>query len=179
MTSLVFLDESAAQTTLSRLYGRAPRGQRLVEAVPAGPWRTRTLVAAVRCDGVLAPLLLDGSMNGATFAGYVRRVLVPELRPGDVVVWDNLAAHKVVGAREAIEAAGARVLLLPPYSPDFNPIEHVWAKVKAWLRKAAARTWAALLDAVADALRAVTESDCQGCFAHGGYHPATQKEKVL
>lgn len=164
---------------MTRLFGRAPRGVRVVEAVPTGHWQTSTLVAAVRCQGVLAPVLLDGAMNGATFAGYVQRVLVPQLQPGDVVVLDNLAAHKVVGAREAIAAAGARLLFLPPYSPDLNPIEPVWSKVKAWLRKAAARTWAALVDAVADALRAVTPTDCQGCFAHCGYDPATQKEKVL
>ena len=125
---------------MARRYGRAQRGARVVAAVPHGHWKTTTFVAALRHDGLTAPCVFDGAINGARFLAYVEQALAPTLRPGDVVVMDNLKAHKVKGVREAIEARGARLRYLPPYSPDFNPIENAFAKLKALLRKAAART---------------------------------------
>lgn len=165
----VFLDEVGAHTALTRLYGRAPRGQRVVGRVPQAHWETTTLIAAVRHDGVTAPLLFRGATDEWAFRTYVERVLVPALRPGDIVVLDNLAAHRVPWVARRIRKAGAGVWYLPPYSPDFNPIEKIWAKVKASLRKAAARTTEALWEAVAAALKAVTPQDCQNSFAHCGY----------
>ena len=120
--SLVFLDETWAATNMARRYGRAPRGQRALDAVPHGHWKTTTVVAALRADGIAAPLVLDGAINGESFLAYVRQFLAPALRPGDVLVMDNLPSHKVAGVREAIEAAGATLRYLPPYSPDLNPV---------------------------------------------------------
>lgn len=125
---------------MARLRGRAKRGERCMAAVPHGHWKTTTFTAGLRLNGVAAPMLLDGPMNGASFLAYAEQVLAPELRPGDIVVMDNLPAHRISGVREAIEKAGARLLFLPPYSPDFNPIEMAFSKLKALLRKAAART---------------------------------------
>ena len=125
---------------MARLYGRAPRGERCRAAVPHGHWKTTTFTAGLRHDGIAAPMVLDGPMNGEAFLAYVEQALVPELRPGDIVIMDNLPAHKVHGVRQAIEAAGASLRYLPPYSPDFNPIEMAFAKLKALLRAAAART---------------------------------------
>lgn len=130
-TRLVFIDETAASTKMARLYGRAPRGERCRAAVPHGHWKTTTVTAGLRLTGIAAPMVLDGPMNGEAFRAYVEQVLVPELAAGDVVVMDNLPAHKVGGIREAIEQAGAILLYLPPYSPDFNPIEMAFAKLKA------------------------------------------------
>lgn len=166
---LVFLDESGVNTAMFRRYGRCRRGERLVDPVPAGHWRSDTLLAAVRLDGVVAPMVLDGPVTGESFAEYVRLALVPELRPGDIVVMDNLPAHKGAAVEEAIERAGCRLAYLPPYSPDLNPIEPMWSKVKSAVRKAAARTFEALVDAVGDALRSVTAEDCDGYFEHCGY----------
>jgi transposase len=174
----VFLDEIGAHTSLTRLYGRAPRGARVVDAVPQGTWETTTLVSAIRRHGVVASLVFPGATDEAAFRTYVAQVLVPVLRPGDIVVLDNLAAHRVPWVARTIRQAGAGVWYLPPYSPDYNPIEKVWAKVKAQLRKAAARTTEALWDAMADALRAVTADDCTNSFAHCGY-PATPVCKVV
>jgi transposase len=171
---LVFIDESGAKTNMARRYGRGPGGARVVAAAPAGHWSTTTMVCAVGIDGPRAPWVLDGALDADAFAVYCERVLAPALRPGDVVVLDNLGPHKDARARAAIEAAGARVLFLPPYSPDLNPIENMWSKVKALLRKAAARTFEALLAAIKDALAAVTSADCRGFFRHCGYDaPAT------
>jgi transposase len=128
---LVFIDETGASTKMARLYGRAPRGQRLRAGVPHGHWKTTTFVGALRRTGMTAPMVLDGPMTGAWFLAYVEQVLVPTLSPGDIVILDNLPAHKGYATREAIEAAGARLLFLPPYSPDFNPIENAFAKLKA------------------------------------------------
>ena len=128
---LVFIDETSASTKMARLYGRAPKGQRCRAAVPHGHWKTTTFTAGLRLDGIAAPMVLDGPMNGDAFLAYVRQVLVPEIKPGDVVIMDNLPAHKVSGVREAIEDAGASLLYLPPYSPDFNPIEMAFSKLKA------------------------------------------------
>jgi transposase len=163
---------------MTRLYARAPRGQRAVGAVPQGPWETTTVVSAIRRDGVVASLVFKGATDAAAFRTYVDEVLAPALRPGDIVVLDNLAAHKAPGVARRIRKAGAGVWYLPPYSPDYNPIEKVWAKVKAHLRQAGARTTAALWDATADALRAVTAQDCESSFAHCGY-PATPKREML
>ena len=137
---LVFIDETWASTNMARRYGRAPRGQRLRMSVPHRHWKTTTFVAALRLTGMTAPMVLDGPINGLAFQAYVDQLLVPELKPGDVVVMDNLGSHKGVSVRNSIEAAGARLLYLPPYSPDFNPIENAFAKLKALLRKAAERT---------------------------------------
>lgn len=168
---LVFIDETGATTKMARLRGRSPRGKRCRASVPHGHWKTTTLVAGLRLDGMTAPMVIDGAMNGAAFTAYAEILLAPTLRPGDVVVMDNLPAHKVKGAREAIESAGAIVLFLPPYSPDFNPIEQAFAKLKALLRKAAARTIGALEQAIADALDAFTPQECDNYFANSGYEP--------
>lgn len=156
---------------MTRLYGRAPGGVRCVDHVPHGHWKTMTMLSAVRSQGVMrdATVLVDGAMNGDTFLAYTRQFLAPALRPGDVVVMDNLQAHKVAGVREAIESVDCDLWYLPPYSPDFNPIEKMWSKVKAWLRRVAARTYEALSDAVADALRAVEPNECANYFASCGY----------
>ena len=167
---LVFLDESGVNTAMFRRYGRCPQGERLVDAAPAAHWQSNTLLSAVRLDGVVAPMVLDGPVTGESFAGYVERSLVPELRPGDIVVMDNLPAHKGARVSEAIESAGCRLVYLPPYSPDLNPIEPMWSKVKSAVRKAASRTFDTLIDAVRDALRSVTPEDCEGYFEHCGYN---------
>jgi transposase len=137
---LVFVDETWASTSMTRRYGRSPKSQRLVCPVPQGHWQTTTFVAALRADGLTAPMVMDGAINGELFVAYVEQVLVPSLRPGDVVVLDNLSGHKRAGARQAIEAAGCRLLYLPPYSPDLNPIELAFAQLKALLRSAGERT---------------------------------------
>ena len=141
---LVFIDETGAATDMARRYGRCPRGQRLVSSVPWGHWKTTTFVAALRVGEIAAPCVFDGPMDGPSFRAYVEQFVVPILRQGDIVVMDNLPSHKVAGIREAIEAAGAELRYLPSYSPDFNPIEQFFAKLKALLRKAAARTIEAL-----------------------------------
>jgi transposase len=170
-SKLVFVDETGATTKMARLRGRSPRGERCRAAVPHGHWKTTTLVAGLRLDGLSAPMLIDGAMDGAAFAAWVERLLVPTLAPGDTVILDNLPAHKVKAARSAIEEAGAMLLLLPPYSPDFNPIEQAFAKLKALLRKAAARTLDALERAIAEALEAVTPAECTNYFTNSGYEP--------
>ena len=169
---LVFVDESGARTNMTRLYGWGEVGGRVVDAVPQGHWTTCTLLAAVPLTGPLAAVTVDAAVDADAFVAWTREVLVPCLSPGDVVVMDNLPAHKVPGVTEAIEAAGAGVRYLPPYSPDYNPIENMWSKVKAHLRAAAARTFDALGDAIDRALASVTPADCRGFFGHCGY-PAT------
>ena len=166
---LLFIDETGASTKMARLRGRAARGERCRASIPHGHWKTTTFTAALRLDGVAAPMLLDGPMHGMAFLAYVEQVLLPELRAGDIVVMDNLPAHKVAGVRQTIEAAGAALLYLPAYSPDFNPIELAFAKLKAILRKAAARTVPDLWQAIAGALDAFTPSECQNYFAAAGY----------
>ena len=168
---LVFIDETGATTKMARLRGRSKRGERCRAAVPHGHWKTTTFTAGLRLDGLTAPMVLDGPMNGTAFQAYVDQVLVPTLKPGDVVIMDNLPAHRVSGVREAIEAAGATRLFLPPYSPDFNPIEQAFAKLKAWLRKAAARTKDALWQAIAQVLDAFTPAECINYFRNSGYDP--------
>jgi transposase len=168
----VFIDETGATTKMARLRGRAPRGERCIAAIPHGHWKTTTFTAGLRTTGLVAPMVIDGPMDGAAFLAYVEQVLVKDLAPGDIVIMDNLPAHKVAGVRRAIEAAGASLLYLPPYSPDFNPIEMAFSKLKAILRKAAARTVDALWAAIADALDAFTPSECANYFAAAGYDPA-------
>jgi transposase len=163
---LVFIDETGASTKMARLYGRSPYGQRCVAALPHGHWKTTTFVGALRATGMTAPMVLDGPMDGLAFEAYVTQVLVPTLRPGDIVVMDNLAAHKRAEVGIAIDAAGAWLLYLPPYSPDLNPIEMAFAKLKAALRKAAARSVEALVAAIAVALAAFTASEL---LAAAGY----------
>lgn len=170
MEKLVFLDESGINTAMARRYGRCAQGKRLVDSAPAGLWQSNTLLAAVRLDGVVAPMVLDGPVNGEAFAGYIEQCLVRELEPGDIVIMDNLPAHKSVRVTQAIEGAGCSLVYLPPYSPDLNPIENMWSKVKAWLGKAAARTFETVVDAVGQALLAVNTTDCQGYFSHCGYN---------
>jgi transposase len=166
---LVFLDETWAATALARPRGRCPRGERLVCPVPQGRWRTTTFLCALRADGPVAPLVLDGAIDGPTFLAWVERMLAPALRPGDTVVADNLGSHKVAGVREAIEARGASLLYLPPYSPDLNPIELAFSKLKRLLRAAAARTADALWTAIAAALRQFTPAECANYPRHCGY----------
>ena len=166
---LVFVDESGANTQMTRRYGRSRIGQRLVCSVPHGHYQTTTLIAAVSLQGPQAPWLFDGPMDGELFLAWVRAGLVPGLRRDDVVILDNLATHKVTGVREAIEAAGARLEYLPPYSPDFNPIEPMWSKVKQGLKSREPRTARQLFKAAGAALATVTPEDCQGFFLSAGY----------
>ncbi len=167
---LIFIDQTGASMKMARLRGWSRKGERCRAAIPHGHWKTTTLTAGLRLSGAWrAPMLLDGPMHGAAFKAYVEQVLVPELDPGDSVVMANLPAHKVAGIRQAIEAAGATLLYLPPYSPDCNPIEMAFAKLKALLRKAAARTADDLWDAIADAIDAFTSTECENYFAAAGY----------
>ena len=169
---LVFIDETWASTNMARTHGRAPRGQRLRAAIPHGHWKTTTFVAGLRTSGMVAPMVLDGPINGELFQAYVDQILVPELRPGDIVVMDNLGSHKGAGVRVAIEAAGANLLYLPPYSPDFNPIENAFAKLKAMLRKAGERTVDGLWAAIGRIIDTFTPAECTNYFAAAGYDPA-------
>jgi len=166
---LVFLDETWTKTNMAPLRGWAPRGSRLRAKVPYGRWKTMTFLAALRHDRIDAPWLLDGPINGEKFQLYVEKLLVPTLRPGDIVIMDNLGSHKGAAVRAAIEAVGAHLLYLPPYSPDLNPIEQVFAKLKALLRKAAARTVRTLWDAVGQLLQCFSPLECSNYFANAGY----------
>lgn len=166
---LVFLDETATSTNMTRRYGRAPRGQRCVAAAPHGHWKTTTFIACLRHDGVTAPLVIDGPMDGQVFLVWVREFLCPTLSPGDIVIADNLASHKVSGVAQAIAAKGASILYLPPYSPDLNPIEKMFAKLKALLRKAAKRTVDALWDHIGELLGQFSPQECANYFASAGY----------
>jgi transposase len=168
----VFIDETWTKTNMAPLRGWAPRGERLKAGAPHGHWKTMTFLAALRHDRVEAPWLLDGPIDGESFRLYVERVLVPTLRPDDIVVMDNLGSHKGAAVRRAIRAAGARLFFLPKYSPDLNPIEMLFAKLKHWLRKAAARTSDAVCDAIAHILATVTASECINYFIEAGYAQA-------
>jgi transposase len=186
----VFIDETWATTAMARRYGRARRGTRVVGAVPHGHWKTTTVVAALRHDAMSAPCVFDGAINGARFRAYVEQGLAPTLRPGDIVVMDNLSAHKVKGVRAAIEAQGARLLYLPPYSPDLAPgsqhrpptsvrsgapIEHAFAKLKALLRRAAARSVEVLWQTIGQLLDAFSPAECAHYLAHAGYVPSNRE----
>jgi transposase len=166
---LVFLDESGAKTNMTRLYGRIIGGARVVDSAPGGHWCTTTMLSALRLDGSTTAMVIEGATDREVFEAYVQHVLIPTLRHGDVVVLDNLAPHKTPEIVAAIEAAGAQVWFLPPYSPDLNPIEKMWSKVKQFLRSAKARTKEALLNAIATALQSVCSSDAQGWYASCGY----------
>jgi transposase len=168
---LVFIDETGVSTKMARLRGRSERGTRCRAPVPHGHWKTTTFVGALRLSGITAPMTLSGAMNGTAFLAYIRQVLVPTLTKGDVVIMDNLPAHKPEAIRQAIEATGADLLFLPPYSPDFNPIEMAFSKIKALLKKAAARKVEALWDAVASAIDAITPSEARNYFTAAGYEP--------
>ena len=170
---LIFLDECGTNTKMARLYGRSRRGERCRAAIPHGHWKTTTLVAGLSTGGVIAPMIMDGAMDGEMFQAYVRTLLAPCLLPGDIVIMDNLPAHKVAGARQAIEAAGATLLFLPAYSPDFNPIEKAINQIKAFLKKTAARTKEDLHAAIAKAIDLVTPQNARNYFAACGYQPDT------
>jgi transposase len=169
----VFIDETGATTNMARTRGRSLRGQRLRAAVPHGHWKTSTFVAALRSDGITAPFVIDGAMNGRIFRTYVEEVLAPTLSKDDLVIIDNLGSHKVPGVREAIEARGANLLYLPAYSPDFNPIEQVFAKLKQLLRTAAARTVTDLWSAIGRLLDRFPAQECANYFANCGYGQST------
>ncbi len=168
----MFIDETWASTNMARRFGRAPRGERLRVGIPHGHRKTTTFVAGLRLEGMVAPFVLDGPINRAAFETYVAKVLVPELGPGDAVVMDNLSSHKGPRVREMIERAGAKLLYLPPYSPDFNPIENVFAKLKALLRKAAERTVEGLWIAIGRLVDVFTPRECANYFAAAGYDAA-------
>jgi len=162
----VFIDETSVKTNMTRFRGRSPRGPRLVAAAPHGHWKTSTFVAGLRCDG---PLVIDGAMNGEIFLAYVEQILAPTLSPTDVVIMDNLPSHKVAGVREAIEARGAILLHLPAYSPDLNPIEQGFSKLKALLRSAAARPIEALWAAIGHTLHRFGSVECANYLVNSGY----------
>jgi len=166
---LVFLDETWAKTNMTRPRGRSLRGERLIAKVPHGHWKTTTFLAALRTSGLSAPLVVDGAINGAVFRAYVEQQLAPTLSAGEIVIMDNLNSHKVKGVREAIEARGAHLVYLPPYSPDFNPIELVFAKFKWLLRSAAARTVEGLWDLCGALLDRYKRPECANYFRHCGY----------
>lgn len=166
---LVFLDETWAKTNMTRPRGRSLSGTRVVERVPHGHWKTTTFLAALRTRGMTAPVVVDGALNGEVFLAYVRQHLAPTLRPGDIVVMDNLSSHKRVGVRAAIEAVGATLLYLPPYSPDFNPIEQAFAKFKWLLKSAVERNIADLWRRCGQLLDHFRETECRNYFRHAGY----------
>jgi transposase len=166
---LVFIDETWTKTNMAPLRGWAPRGTRLRAKVPYGHWNTMTFLAALRVNRIDAPWLLDGPINGECFLHYVEMVLVPTLQPGDIVIMDNLGSHKAKAVRAAIRSAGAKLLFLPKYSPDLNPIEQAFSKLKHLLRKSAARTVDAVCHAIAQHLPSFTAQECQNFFAHAGY----------
>jgi transposase len=166
---LIFLDESGVTTEMTRRYGRGPRGERVREGTPGGHWRTLTVLGAIRLSGWVATMTIEAATDGEIFLAYVEQVLCPQLQPGDIVVMDNLAAHKVAGVRDLIANTGAKLRYLPPYSPDFNPIEKCWSKVKQLLRSAKARSISTLEHRVTEALAAVTPHNVQACFRHCGY----------
>ena len=166
---LVFIDETAVTTKMVRHHGRSPRGERLVANVPHGHWKTLTLVAALRLDGLTAPYVIDGAMDGPSFLAYVEQVLAPTLNKGDIVFMDNLRTHKIDGVAAAIEAVDAKVRYLPAYSPDLNPIEMAFSKLKMALRKGAARTVKALLKLIGKLVKAFAPDECANYFQHAGY----------
>jgi transposase len=166
---LIFIDETWTKTNMTRSHGWARRGERLVDKIPHGHWNTSTFLAALRHDRIDAPWLLDGPINGESFLVYVERVLVPTLKPGDIVILDNLGSHKGKAVRDAVRAAGARLIFLPKYSPDLNPIEQVFAKLKTLLRKAAARTVDAVSAAIGQLLDNFTPQECANYLRNAGY----------
>ena len=172
LSKLVFLDESGAKTNMTRLRGRAKGGQRVIDDAPCGHWCTTTMISSIRYDASTACMAIDGATTGEVFRAYVQHVLLPTLEPGNIVVMDNLSAHKDAEALDLIRSVGAEVRFLPPYSPDLNPIEKMWSKLKEFLRTAKARTQEALFNAIAAALRTVTPQDAEGWFTSCGYTPS-------
>jgi transposase len=170
VTKLVFLDETGASTNMTRTRGRAPKGVRCVASVPHGHWKTTTFIAGLRYHDITAPMVLDGPMDGEAFLVYVRTFLCPTLHPGDIVIADNLPSHKVAGVRDAIEVAGATLRYLPPYSPDLNPIEKLFSKLKTLLRKAAKRSVDALWNEIGQLLKRFSPEECTNYFQSSGYH---------
>ena len=168
-TRLVFIDETSANTKMTRLYGRCPRGERLHACVPFGSWRTITFVGALRRRGMTAPMIIEGAMNGEAFLAYVEQCLAPTLKRGEIVMMDNLPVHKTHGVKEAIEAVGARLEYLPKYSPDLNPIEMSFSKLKTWLRKLARRTLPTLSRSIAQYIPTVSAAEAGNYFRHAGY----------
>jgi transposase len=166
---LVFIDESGAKTNMTRLYGRAKAGQRAVDDTPSGHWCTTTMISSIRLDGSTACMVVDGATTIDIFKAYVEQILLPTLKAGDIVVLDNLSAHKNQAIRDVIESAGAELWFLPAYSPDLNPIEKMWSKIKSILRTLKARTEESLINAIAKALDCVTSSDAKGWFKSCGY----------
>ena len=166
---LVFIDETCTNTAMVRLRGRSLRGERLIDYAPHGHWKTITFVAGLRMRGMTAPFVLEGAMNGSMFLAYVKQCLAPTLKRGDIVVMDNLPVHKVAGVQQAIEAAGATLLYLPPYSPDLNPIEMAFSKLKAHLRKAAEHTIPGLLRRIGRVVKAFSPQECRNFLRHAGY----------
>lgn len=166
---LIFIDETWVTTNMARRYGWAPQGKRLIAGVPYGHWKTTTFVAGLCCDGLIAPCVIDGPMNGEAFLAYVEQILAPTLRPDQFVIMDNLSSHKVWGVEQAITARNAMPLYLPPYSPDLNPIENLFAKLKALLRAAAERTVGTLWDRIGSLLNHFTPHECRNYFRHAGY----------
>ena len=166
---LVFIDETWTSTSMVRLSGRCPRGERLIGYAPQGHWKVITFVAGLRQRAMVAPFVLEGAIDGPMFLAYVKQCVVPVLKRGDIVIIDNLPAHKVAGVREAIEAAGATLLYLPPYSPDLNPIEMAFSKLKAHLRKAAEHTITGLLRRIGRVVKTFTPQECRNFLRHAGY----------
>lgn len=175
---LVFIDETWVKTNLTRPRGRAVRGQRLIAKVPHGHWKTTTFLAALRSSGLTAPLVVDGAINGQIFLAYVRQQLAPTLSPGDLVVLDNLSAHKVAGVREAIESVGAKIIYLPPYSPDLNPIEQAFSKFKWLVRSAGERTIEGLWQLCGQLVERFSPSECQNYLNHCGYNATKIRETL-
>lgn len=168
-THLVFIDETSVNTNMTRPWGRGPRGERVIGRVPFAAWKTLTFVAALRCDRMTAPMMIKGAVNGEAFLAYIEQCLVPTLKRGDIVVMDNVPSHKVEGVQEAIEAAGASLRYLPPYSPDLNPIETAYSAFKTFLRKCAERTEDALCRRAGQFVRRLRADTCANFFAHAGY----------
>ncbi len=169
MRRLIFVDETWAKTNMTRLRGRAPRGRRLIAKTPHGHWQTTTLIAALGIEGMCCSTVVDGAINGDIFEAFVEQVLVPQLRPGDVVIMDNLSSHKRASTEQLIQNAGAMLLFLPPYSPDLNPIEMIFAKIKQLLRSLACRSREVLWGAMQSVLDQVTPTDAANCYRHCGY----------
>jgi transposase len=166
---LIFLDESGVQTGMKRLYGRSAKGARIVDHAPAGRWETHTVVAAIRTTGVATAMVTRKAINSITFLGFIEQFLCPTLLPGDVVVMDNLAVHKVKGIEQAIHRVGAELWYLPPYSPDLNPIEQAWSKVKSVIRSLCPPTYRQLIRAIGQGLRRIQPSECRNYFRNAGY----------
>jgi transposase len=167
--NLVFIDESGVQKNMTRSYGRIIGGERLRESAPGGSWDTTTMISSIRLDGTTAAMTITGSTDAVVFKTYVSEILCPTLCEDDIVIMDNLSSHKVPGIREIIEATGAELMYLPPYSPDYNPIEKMWSKIKAFLRKTKARSPEILNEAISDAFRSISASDASGWFESCGY----------